>query len=135
MTHCVYRHYSNDGKLLYVGVSAKPLLRTDIHKNKSEWFKDIRYITIEHCESKLMALEVERAAISIERPLFNERKKSLKQTIDKEKCSYNQYLDLMGKRKAEIIELYKSGKTYAEIGFNFGISRQRVEQIINSESE
>lgn len=34
-------------------------------------------------------------------------------------------------RKNEIVKMRKSGKTYAEIGLVFGITRQRVHEILN----
>jgi excisionase family DNA binding protein len=41
---------------------------------------------------------------------------------------------VMNARRDEIIELRKSGRTYAEIGRRFGISRERVRQIFKGES-
>ncbi len=39
---------------------------------------------------------------------------------------------MKGKRKGEIIAMRQEGLTYAQIAKEFGISRQRVHQIINN---
>lgn len=46
--------------------------------------------------------------------------------------NYSEYLEEQKKRKGEIVNLRKSGKTYQEIGDLFGLSRQRIHQILNN---
>lgn len=64
----LYRHYDKDGLLLYVGISSNFFARP--HKN-SKWFYRIATITIEHYETRNLALEAETAAIVAEKPVFN----------------------------------------------------------------
>lgn len=64
----LYRHFDIAGKLLYVGISYDFLKRS--HKG-SKWFYRITTITIEHYETRELALQAETAAIITEKPLFN----------------------------------------------------------------
>ena len=64
----LYRHFDIAGKLLYVGISYDFLKRS--HKG-SKWFYRITTITIEHYETRELALQAETAAIIAEKPLFN----------------------------------------------------------------
>lgn len=64
----LYRHFDIAGKLLYVGISYDFLRRS--HKG-SKWFYRITTITVEHYETRELALQAETAAIITEKPLFN----------------------------------------------------------------
>ena len=64
----LYRHFDRDGVLLYVGIAYDFLRRR--HKS-SRWFYRIDMITIEHYETRALALQAETAAIISEKPLFN----------------------------------------------------------------
>lgn len=69
--HYLYRHYDDEGNLLYVGISVSFLARTQQHKENSGWFSEIKSITIEKHESREEAIEAERKAIQEESPLYN----------------------------------------------------------------
>lgn len=67
----LYRHFDIDRRLLYVGVSLATLMRTRGHRQKSPWFSQVVYITIERFETRALALAAERAAVKAERPRYN----------------------------------------------------------------
>jgi len=73
---CLYRHYDEDGNLLYVGISANPFNRLVQHKYGSKWFNDVVSIQIERHPSKFLALQAERIAIDRENPKYNIHRKS-----------------------------------------------------------
>jgi predicted transcriptional regulator len=41
----------------------------------------------------------------------------------------------MRKRDAKVVALRKTGKTYAEIAAEYGLTRQRIEQIVNAAAD
>lgn len=70
-TH-LYRHFSADGSLLYVGISKNAFDRlVGGHKSGAKWFDSIDSIKIESFPSRSEAEEAEKAAIIAERPLWN----------------------------------------------------------------
>lgn len=70
MTNVVYRHFSADGELLYIGMSICVSQRTKAHSTK-EWFKEISSITLEHHDSLPDARYAEICAIKNESPKYN----------------------------------------------------------------
>jgi hypothetical protein len=69
--YCLYRHFNEEGLLLYVGVTLSPLARLAGHRTKASWFPDIATITIERFQTKQSAVDAEWNAILFERPKFN----------------------------------------------------------------
>jgi len=67
----VYRHFADDGTLLYVGYSANPYRRTEQHSQEAFWFGKITRIEIDWHPTKELALAAEREAIYRETPLCN----------------------------------------------------------------
>lgn len=67
----VYRFYSADGALLYIGKTISPRSRLKSHRHGKDWFGDVSRITIEKHATETDALEAERAAIVAERPVHN----------------------------------------------------------------
>ncbi len=67
----LYRHFSDKGDLLYVGISLNTVARLVAHQNSSEWFGDIASITIEKFGSRDAAEAAEIIAIKAEAPRFN----------------------------------------------------------------
>jgi hypothetical protein len=67
----LYRHFSKDGELLYVGISLYALNRLGQHAKHSSWFERISKVTIEHFENRAWALEAEKSAIINEKPYYN----------------------------------------------------------------
>jgi len=70
-TATLYRHFDAEGRLLYVGISARALQRLATHGAVSHWFHLIVRVTLEHFPSRADALLAEAAAIKAEGPLHN----------------------------------------------------------------
>lgn len=77
MRTSLYRQFSRNGVLLYVGVSLSPLRRIEQHSYLSPWFESVSSVTVEHFETKALALEAERYAIAFENPVHNVSKRKL----------------------------------------------------------
>ena len=71
----LYRHFSESGNLLYVGVSLSAVQRLSQHKDHSKWFDEIHEVKIEWFPSRSEALDAETKAIQRESPLHNIMKK------------------------------------------------------------
>ena len=67
----LYRAYSQNGYLLYVGQSNDWPRRMGEHKRSSSWLEQARQITITGYESKAELDYAEKLAIRSEGPLFN----------------------------------------------------------------
>jgi len=67
----LYRHFSSDGTLLYVGISLSTINRLIQHNKSSGWMADVTRIEITHYASTEQALAAERNAVKKEMPLFN----------------------------------------------------------------
>ncbi len=67
----LYRLYSADGTLLYVGVAGDVKQRMVGHKSKSPWFRDVRKVTITWYGWREDALDAEAWAIFRESPAHN----------------------------------------------------------------
>lgn len=73
--YAVYRCYSEQGVLLYVGESGELGRRLAAHAQKI-WFLEVRGITLEWHADELSALNAERRAIHVENPRYNIQGKS-----------------------------------------------------------
>lgn len=73
MRTSLYRHFSSDGTLLYVGISINALTRLLQHRSNSVWGRDIARVEIEHYPSRMAAKAEEDRAIANERPLHNSK--------------------------------------------------------------
>lgn len=71
----LYRHYSADEELLYIGISVSALSRLGQHEKHAPWFDLISRVTVEHFETRDEALEAERLAIQTENPTHNKHHK------------------------------------------------------------
>ncbi len=67
----LYRHYDEEGRLLYVGVSLAPISRLREHRYQSRWFYRISVVKIEHFATRAEAVSAEVTAIETEEPMFN----------------------------------------------------------------
>lgn len=68
----LYRHYNEEGTLLYVGKTITPGKRQSAHRRTSDWWEEVRMITIEPrhgTEPDILLAETD--AITTERPLYN----------------------------------------------------------------
>ena len=68
--YAVYRCYSDQGQLLYVGETGDLGKRLADHAGKL-WFVQVRGITLEWYADELEALKAERRAIHVEHPKYN----------------------------------------------------------------
>jgi len=71
MSHFVYRCYSTDRELLYVGASKDIEARIRGHRDQSFWAGLISGVLCEEFPTKAEATAVERKAIREESPRFN----------------------------------------------------------------
>ena len=73
----LYRLYADDDRLLYVGVSGNLVERLRKHSHRpphgKAWYGQVAYCTVEAFPSMGLALNAEREAIRVERPLYNIR--------------------------------------------------------------
>ena len=68
----LYRHFTEDGELLYIGISTHTMFRlSQGHQGSAPWYDDIRIITIQKFQAREAALAAEKAAIIEEKPLHN----------------------------------------------------------------
>lgn len=67
----LYRAYSRNGTLLYIGISLSAMHRAKQHRRHSKWFQDSYLMRIESFKTRQAALQAERLAIMSEKPLFN----------------------------------------------------------------
>lgn len=72
----LYRHFGEDGSLLYVGISVCPVTRFGQHKERSAWFGTIKRVEVEWFETRALALSAKTEAIRSEAPSWNIRKKA-----------------------------------------------------------
>jgi hypothetical protein len=94
----LYRHFDQEGCLLYIGVSISALHRFVQHR-AAEWFLRIKRVEIESFATREEALLAESAAIKSEKPLFNiaHKQKVEKQKVEKQKVEKRK----VEKRKVE----------------------------------
>lgn len=71
MTHVLYRCYSDNGRLLYVGRTINPGQRLTDHAGYKFWWGDVATIDLEHFETRAELVAAERKAIEAEGPVFN----------------------------------------------------------------
>jgi predicted GIY-YIG superfamily endonuclease len=69
--HALYRQFSADGGLLYVGISCRIPQRVKEHSKHSPWWEGVVRIEIEHFGTREESLAAEKRAIIDERPKFN----------------------------------------------------------------
>ena len=75
----LYRHYDEDGVLLYVGISLNAVARLAQHRGSAHWFDKISKIDVEDVgEDRELALRLEKWAIENELPLYNKQNNSSK---------------------------------------------------------
>ena len=67
----LYRHFNDEGALLYVGVSKSVASRTKQHKASSHWANEISRTETQDFESREDALSAEVVAIKTENPIYN----------------------------------------------------------------
>lgn len=76
----LYRHFDDEGQLLYVGISLSAVNRLSQHKGSAQWFSKIAEVRVEKFSTREEALAAEKAAIISEKPKFNIKCANLKGT-------------------------------------------------------
>lgn len=74
---CVYRHFDDQGRLLYVGTSIDLPNRTGGHRRSKHWFHEVHKTTEQWFDDHQEALAAERAAIRDEAPAYNVKGRNL----------------------------------------------------------
>lgn len=140
MTYHLYRHFDENGRLLYVGQSINALKRLVEHKQQSNWFLSIAKVEIKQFPTKKDAFEAEQQAILEENPVFNLCRpnpkkrniykprpfKTLAQKID----DYAIQQRGASERRQAARDMADAGKTYQEIGDEYGVTRQRAQFMV-----
>jgi predicted GIY-YIG superfamily endonuclease len=67
----LYRFFTDDGRLLYVGISNSFPNRLMQHEAEKPWWQDVARVEVEHFASRAEALAAETAAINAECPFWN----------------------------------------------------------------
>lgn len=88
-SHALYRFYGDTGQLLYVGITQDPGKRLAQHTATKNWWTSVRGISIDWYSSRDDAAAAERRAITVERPLMNVQRPSVKPPVEVErKCGH-----------------------------------------------
>jgi DNA-binding XRE family transcriptional regulator len=67
----LYRFYDAADRLLYVGISDRPQMRTAEHRRRAPWWDQAVRSTLERFASRADAAQAETSAICSESPVFN----------------------------------------------------------------
>jgi len=71
MRTALYRAFDKDARLLYVGISFKPIERLGSHTKSAEWPATMARFEVEWFDSRETATKAEVCAIKAEKPEFN----------------------------------------------------------------
>ncbi len=126
----LYRHFSADGALLYVGVSLSALRRLGQHADNAHWFSRIARVEIQHFATRAEALAAERAAILSENPAHNlMRPKEPKMTRDEKRAQQMQDArDSLVRRVAAFKPLYE----VSEAADLLRVSEKEIKEMIEA---
>lgn len=111
----VYRFFADDGELLYVGCSGSVVKRIEQHRHTRDWWPRVSVVTVEHFPSLAAGRAAEREAIGSEAPAYNVQ---------------DRHVQRSDQRREAIAARYATGETMESIGFDYGISRERVRQLL-----
>lgn len=127
----LYRHFDNNKKLLYVGISLNSVARLAQHRDAAHWFDDIATVTIETFSTREEALAAERNAIVNENPVCNiNHKRTIKQIEQEEKLRAAEFAQ---KAKQQLFTKYVSyNLTYRfdELPRILGVSKRQLEECV-----
>jgi hypothetical protein len=116
----LYRYFNAQGDLLYVGISIHAMVRASRHRNSGNgWWSEAVTVTVERFPTRALAQAGEVQAIQQEKPLHN---------VIYADCDAVDGLS----REARIVLARLSGREVSDIAREYGISRQRVDQILAS---
>ncbi len=71
MSTTLYRFYTEDKQLLYVGISNNAMSRFSSHEKYAKWWKQAHQFTLEHFNTREEAAQAEVSAILMEKPIYN----------------------------------------------------------------
>lgn len=69
----VYRAFSKDNELLYIGITQDLKSRVSTHKSSKEWWGEVDRIDEESFDDRVSAMKAEVRAIKSENPKYNKR--------------------------------------------------------------
>ena len=72
-TYVLYRFFTGDGRLLYVGMTRNPARRFEQHGGTKSWWSEVERIEMEHHATLDALREAERRAIESDHPIHNIR--------------------------------------------------------------
>jgi hypothetical protein len=125
----LYRHYDDQGNLLYVGMSLNAINRLSQHKAASHWYCDIARVDIERHESKGAVLLAENEAILNENPMHNLKRPTVREVKQAEKMVddfVEQSRETLIKRVVQFNPMYSP----SDVASLIGISIQNVKSLI-----
>jgi hypothetical protein len=88
--YCLYRHFDEDGILLYIGISISLIGRIINHRGNSFWFDDVATVTVKRFATKREVLDAEKLAIIKENPKHN-----IKHSLEKSKAERKESDDFL----------------------------------------
>jgi predicted GIY-YIG superfamily endonuclease len=68
----LYKYYSKEKRLLYVGISLSALQRLAQHRRTSAWFDQVHMVIIQKYKTRKAALAAEKKLIQAKNPAYNE---------------------------------------------------------------
>jgi predicted GIY-YIG superfamily endonuclease len=133
-TPCLYRHFCQNGTLLYVGQTMNVMNRTRSHEQASSWFKQVARIDVEPFPTRAEATIAERTAIMTENPKYNLAfpKESSRQAIEARRAKRvpvkaSGTPTLLDRVRAKMMPL--QGNALLEVGEATGISYDTLRRI------
>lgn len=114
----LYRHWSDRGTLLYVGISINAVARQSQHRDKP-WFPRIAKITIERFETYAEAEEAELRAICYEGPIHNVKgprdAKDLGPALSKLRAQQRRAASRPSPREKRLREIYEIERSFGAV--------------------
>lgn len=129
----LYRHFSADGSLLYVGISLNAISRLAAHYEGSHWSNQISKVEIEKFTTRSAARSAEWQAILKERPLHNIqgrismlRQQKLEDDENKRKSSYEESRDFLSSKVVQTKVLYFEREIAGLLNMSLGAVRVSI---------
>lgn len=106
----LYRHYDENGTLLYIGVSTSFFERLSQHKCHSTWFNQIQTMTLERFSTKVEMLKAEKKAIKKEKPVHNVHYSDVEKIIPNPVLKISQVAEKIGVSRRQIYKMIDDGR-------------------------
>lgn len=121
---CVYRMFSADGELLYIGKSVGLGGRLGQHLSASWWISDVASMTLEWFAHDDEAAEAERSAIRAEKPIHNKQ-----HNLDASRALRRKHLAAVGASLGAWLDA--NGKTADQFAKEIGVKPSRMHSFID----